>query len=90
MSNSNSGGSTFPLFGLLGIVFIVLKLTEVIDWSWWWVLAPFWGPLAALIVLAIITFGLALLVKRSAKKRFARASASYNDPFDHPFFKNNN
>lgn len=29
------------LFGsLLVIVFIVLKLTEVIDWSWWWLLVP--------------------------------------------------
>ncbi len=28
--------------GLLTVVFIVLKLTEVIDWSWVWVLAPAW------------------------------------------------
>lgn len=28
---------------ILGIVFIVLKLTNYIDWSWWWVTAPFWG-----------------------------------------------
>jgi len=34
------------LFGILGIVFIVLKLTDNIDWSWWWVTAPFWGPIA--------------------------------------------
>ncbi len=32
--------------GVLGIVFIVLKLCGVIDWSWWWVLAPFWIGLA--------------------------------------------
>lgn len=29
-------------FGLLAIVFITLKLTHVISWSWWWVLAPLW------------------------------------------------
>jgi len=40
--NTNSGGIGF--FGLLGIVFIALKLTHYIDWSWWWVLAPIWGP----------------------------------------------
>jgi len=28
--------------GLLAIVFITLKLTHVIDWSWWWVLSPLW------------------------------------------------
>lgn len=34
---------SFPLFGILGLIFIVLKLCGTIDWSWWWVLAPFWG-----------------------------------------------
>ena len=31
------------IFGILFIVFLVLKLTEVIAWSWWWVTAPLWG-----------------------------------------------
>ncbi len=34
-------------FSLLGVAFIVLKLggwTDVAQWSWWWVLAPLWGP----------------------------------------------
>lgn len=38
----------------LGIVFVVLKLTGVIDWSWWWVTAPFWGPLALLVGLVLL------------------------------------
>lgn len=33
------------LAGMLAIVFVVLKLTGVIGWSWWWVLAPLWMPL---------------------------------------------
>ena len=37
--------------GILFIVFLILKLTDAIDWSWWWVTAPLWGGLA--IVLAI-------------------------------------
>lgn len=36
------------------IVFITLKLTDNIDWSWWWVLAPFWIP--ASLVLSIALF----------------------------------
>ena len=38
--------------GLLGVAFVVLKLCRVVDWSWWWVTVPFWGPLvlAALVV----------------------------------------
>lgn len=39
-----SGGIGFN--GLLTIVFVVLKLTHVIAWSWWWVLAPSWIPVA--------------------------------------------
>lgn len=32
--------------GLLFITFLVMKLTNVISWSWWWVFAPFWVPFA--------------------------------------------
>jgi len=51
-SNSSSGGSM--ILGLLGIAFIVLKLCGVINWSWWWVTAPFWGGIALIFVLAIM------------------------------------
>lgn len=37
---TSSGGIGFA--GLLTIVFITLKLTGVIAWSWWWVLSPLW------------------------------------------------
>lgn len=43
-----------PIAGLLGIAFIVLKLCKVIDWSWWWVTAPFWAPLALFVAVFII------------------------------------
>lgn len=51
--DSSSGGVGFC--GLLAVAFIVLKLCDVIDWSWLWVLAPIWIPIAiALIVVLII------------------------------------
>lgn len=31
------------VLGVLGVVFVTLKLIGQIQWSWWWVLAPFWG-----------------------------------------------
>ena len=40
VSSSSSSGIGFS--GLLTIVFIALKLTGFIDWSWWWVTAPLW------------------------------------------------
>lgn len=39
---------------LLGLLFIGLKLTGYITWSWVWVLAPFWIPLALLLIVLII------------------------------------
>lgn len=53
--------------GILAIVFIVLKLTDVIAWSWWWVLCPLWIPVA--IALAFLAIGGAVaLFERSLKK----------------------
>ena len=46
-----SGPSTL---GLLGVTFIVLKLLHVIEWFWWWVLAPFWIPLAFVVIILLI------------------------------------
>lgn len=51
------GGIT--LLGILGIVFVVLKLTHVIAWSWWWVLLPFYG--GAALVFGIFIVSLILL-----------------------------
>ena len=49
--------------GLLGLLFVTLKLLHVIDWSWWWVVAPFWGPAAVgAVVLAIVGIGALVVV----------------------------
>ena len=42
--------------GLLTILFIGLKLGEIIDWSWWWVLSPIWLPIAVLLFIAALLF----------------------------------
>lgn len=58
-TSSSSGGIGF--FGLLTIVFITLKLCDVIAWSWFWVLSPVLLPLilvgAALLVVGILGSG---------------------------------
>lgn len=54
MSASKNTGGGLGLCSILFIVFLVLKLCNVIDWSWWWVTAPLWGPLAIAVVIAII------------------------------------
>ena len=53
MASSDSGGG-FGFFTVVGIVLVTLKLVGTIDWSWWWVLAPFWLPFGFLLVVFLI------------------------------------
>lgn len=62
-NNTNNGGIGF--IGLLTIAFVVLKLTHVIDWSWWWVLSP-----------SLISLGLCVLVFLAAFLFFLGKSRS--------------
>lgn len=81
MSNSSNGASGgVSVLGLLGVAFVVLKLVGIIDWSWWWVTAPFWGGLAigAVILLWFVLAWLVMLasvhyVAWWAKRRARRA-----------------
>ena len=66
MANSSSS-SSIGVLGLLGVVFITLKLTGVIDWSWWWVTCPFWGGIALVCVILGITV-LVLIAVEKAKQ----------------------
>lgn len=67
MSNSNSSSGGIGFVGLLTIVFIVLKLCEVIDWSWWWVASPIWitvGALLAAVAIVALVAGLIAAFKQ--------------------------
>ena len=64
-SNTASSSSGIGIVGLLGIVFVTLKLLGVIDWSWWWVTAPFWGGSA--LVLAVFVIGFPVYLWRTRK-----------------------
>lgn len=59
MSDSNSGG--IGVIGLLGVLFVGLKLGGVINWSWWWVTLPFWGGIAIVAVVALIALVVVML-----------------------------
>ena len=67
MSKSSNGSSGIGFFGLMFLVFMTLKLTGLIDWSWWWVTAPLWGPAIAAVVFIVVM--LALAIYAEAKKR---------------------
>ena len=62
-SSTQSGGIGF--FGLLTIVFITLKLTGYITWSWLWVLAPLWGPLVFVLLFLLIILVFAAIFSKN-------------------------
>jgi membrane protein YdbS with pleckstrin-like domain len=68
-----SGGTS--VLTVLFIIFVVLKLTKNITWSWWWVTSPIWIPLALVIVIlgivalvAVISSTIALHKNKRRKK----------------------
>jgi hypothetical protein len=46
--------SSIGVLGTLFLVFLVLKLTGNIDWSWWWVTSPLWIPFALFLSLVVV------------------------------------
>ena len=56
-------------FGALGLVFVVLKLTEYITWSWWLVLAPLYVPPIIFVLFALLLVSLGLKPKVTINKK---------------------
>jgi hypothetical protein len=46
---------------LMFLIFLTLKLTNFIDWSWWWVTAPLWGQAAAIAIVFIFAFAISIV-----------------------------
>lgn len=71
MSNATAAtagsGCGFGVLNLLGIAFVVLKLIDKIDWSWWWVLAPFWIQPILFVVLLVVGIALAIYARPKTK-----------------------
>lgn len=61
-NNVSSSGGGVGFLGLLTVLFVGLKLTHVIAWSWWWVLAPLWLPVAVFIVVIVTLVVLGIIV----------------------------
>lgn len=65
--SSSSSSSGISILGLLGVLFVGLKLTGYINWSWWWVTAPFWGGLA-MVGVVLIAVGIVFCTTRIFRK----------------------
>ena len=65
-NNNNKVVVHSPICMILFIVFLVLKLTNVINWSWWWVTAPLWIPVSIVLVvlfIAIVILGIIAIIE---------------------------
>ena len=49
--------------------FAGLKLTHVIGWSWWWIVAPLWLPVIFVVLFALVLAGMGVFVKRKEPKK---------------------
>ena len=70
MSNQQIQGpaaGSFPFLSILTLIFITLKLTGVIAWSWLWVLAPLWIPFVVVFVILVLAFLVAVGVGASKR-----------------------
>jgi hypothetical protein len=55
MANNNSSSSNgIGFFSLMFLIFMTLKLTGYITWSWWWVTAPLWGGFVLIIAIILL------------------------------------
>ena len=63
-SNRGAAGGGIGFCGLLTIVFIILKLTKVINWSWLWVLSPLWIPVTLAVLIFIIVVVIITIIGR--------------------------
>ena len=61
--NKSTSSSGIGFFGLLAILFIALKLTGYITWSWLWVLAPIWITFI-MVVFVIIIAGIVIITNK--------------------------
>ncbi len=62
-SSSSSSSSGIGFCGLLTVLFIALKLTKVIDWSWWWILAPLWLPACIVLIIFAMIMIIAVIIE---------------------------
>jgi len=80
----NSGSSGLSLPGVLFIIFLILKLTGNIDWSWWWVTSPLWIPVVLFIGLVFVLIGVLLaalalgMSMEDIKSKSKKISDKYN------------
>lgn len=71
--------------GVLFVIFLILKLTHTIDWSWWWVTSPLW---IVFLFHVFVTLPLTLIV-RSKAKQASKFTGDFFREYGSSFDRNN-
>ena len=70
-NKSNAAGGGISFASLLTLAFIILKLCNVITWSWWWVLSPIWISIGLVVVIFIVAMVVLIIKDRcDTRNRF--------------------
>ncbi len=67
--NSKPTNGGIGVCTVLFLIFLVLKLVGVIDWSWWWVTSPIWIPIALGVVIFIVAFIVLFIINYRRNKK---------------------
>ena len=68
-NNTATSSSSIGFTSLLTLLFIALKLTGYIQWSWWWVLSPIWISFSLIILIVIILLVISVVVNKPKSKK---------------------
>jgi hypothetical protein len=90
MSRDNSATATgIGVPWALAITFTVLKLCGVIDWNWFWIAAPLWGPVALFLGFALLMFaayftccGVRAVYRRTRRPPKTQRAPVRSDPYN--------
>lgn len=63
-TNNSSSSDGIGVSGLMGVMFIGLKIAGIIHWPWVWVLSPFWIPLALVVIFLLILLAAAAITEK--------------------------
>lgn len=74
MSNPTQQGG-LGLSGVLFVVFLVLRLTDHIDWAWYWIAAPLWVPIGVALALFVTVVPVVLWLEARDTAKFKRKLA---------------
>lgn len=84
-NSANAGGLGFV--SVLTLIFIILKLVNVIDWSWLWVLSPIWISLGLIFLVTFCGFIYFIIRRKYMKKKYKETRKRIKEDLEKYYFK---